>query len=84
MLLVGEILPLGLWIGKAIECCKWSLVGLASRSMEGSMLRDMWTIEAQLKKFEKNTISNWTRDHSYILEKNVTDFCPCPKIYPGV
>lgn len=26
-----------------------------------------------------NNISNWARDHSHILAKNITAFCPCLK-----
>lgn len=58
MLLFGAIWTLGLWIGKATECCKWSLVGLASRSMEGSNAERCvdWRGPAQ-EVPEKNTIS---------------------------
>jgi hypothetical protein len=39
MFLFGEMWIWGLWIRKAVDCCKWGLMGLHSRNMEDSGVR---------------------------------------------
>lgn len=48
------------------------------------MLRTAWTMQAPLKKFEREQyFSNWVRDYACdILAKNVSVFCTCSKNLP--
>ena len=47
---------------------------------ETAELGTMLTVEALLKRFQRETISNWTTEQSGdILANNLADFCHCPK-----
>lgn len=47
---------------------------------ETAVLGTMLTVEALLKRFQRETISNWTTEQSGdILANNLAAFCHCPK-----
>lgn len=54
--------PIGLelWTRKPVKRFKW---GLTDRNVKTVLLRAMWVMEAQLKRFQRGTVlANWARD----------------------
>lgn len=52
------------------------------RSLEDSSAESLPAVQAWFKRFQKNSVSHGTRDHSCdVLAMNVA-FCPCPKNLP--
>jgi hypothetical protein len=56
MLLFGRIWIWGLWIWKASECFKWSLMANPRRIMEDFVGEDYLNCEAWLSGFQKRTL----------------------------
>lgn len=65
-------MALGLWLGK---CEGYEQGSLAHpRRWEDRRAEGQWTVEAQLKRFPRDSFRNWARDHSFaILAKNVAN-----------
>jgi hypothetical protein len=84
MLLFERMWIWGLWIGKAVECFKWGLMGHPSRNMEdfvaGSNLNCV-DLAQEISK-EKN-FRMWHKNcFCGILVKKVATFYPCLKSLP--
>ena len=53
------------------------------RNLEDSSIDSLHTVKGQFKRFQDNSVSKGTRDHSCdTLAMNVAAFCPCPKNLP--
>ena len=80
MLLFGRMWILALWIWKAVECFKWSLMGHPSRNMEDFVAEGDLNC-GSLKRFQRRKILVCGRETvcDILVMNNVAAFCHYPK-----
>jgi hypothetical protein len=61
MVLFGKRI-VGLWIWKAVKCCKWGLMSYPSRSMEDFVTESDLTVQTWPKVSVEKNFSMWPRD----------------------
>lgn len=68
---------------KAVECCKWNLLGDSDGSSEDQNAIGLWTIKTEFMRFQRRrTLGNWTRGClCSVLVKILSTYCPCPKTF---
>lgn len=59
---------------KVADCCKKGLSSLPSRRLKDSSVENKVDYEGIAQEVSENNIRNWTKDHSYILVKNVVGY----------
>lgn len=79
MLLGSRMWALGLWITKAVECCKWVLMGLPTQNLEASGAESSVVYDGlEQKSSENNNINEWPRNCSWdIFIMYMAAFCHC-------
>jgi hypothetical protein len=83
MLLFERMWIWGLWIWKAVECFKWSLMGHPSRDMEDFVPGNNLNCVDLAQEISKKNFIIWHKDcFCGILVKNVATFCPSLKSLP--
>ena len=74
MVLFGKRI-VGLWIWKAVKCCKWGLMSYPRRSMEDFVTESDLTVQTWPKVSVEKNFSMWPRDcFCGILVKSLVAF----------